>query len=386
MKYSLFSDNQPTSNAMRRSSRLLLLSGLIAWMTIGSAEARQITGTVVDADGQPVSDATVFVDMTTLQTVSGADGRFELEAPPQYAFEVAAAASGHLASAALVNQDATSDITITLGAPIEATGEPLDGDMQDFFEIAAFSYTRSARDIEVENMDVLRHAFDEANNVVTIESNGPFSFSNPELGYRVTIHDFRMGGNAVAFGWDGFTLFEPMTSDRNKDIKNWNGAREDAWEGSRRHFFWALMAGEGELKDEEWAAWFVGGPGAAEDHSPIQEAELKGIYGEPMPILYEDDRPGVGRVDWAGWLRIQYFGNGGDGRWPEFIDRFWPVSDLSEVLAGEMNVTFVELPTYQAFVDKSGTLLPSDRPATNELGYWTFHRLADMLPYDWQPE
>ncbi len=369
---------------MRLSSRLFSLVLLLPFLLAPDASARQIAGQVVSPDGQPIEGATVFVDMTTMQTSTDADGRFSMDTPAHYSFEVVAVAPGYLTTGMRTNQEDCRDMTITMAEPIEAAGTPLDDDMLSFFELAAFSYTRFARDIEVETPEVLRHNFDEANNAITVETTGPFVFSNPALGYRVTIHDFRMGGNAVGFGWEGYTLFEPMVAEKSRDERNWNKNRETTYEGSRRHFLAALMAGE--MKKQEWAAWFVGGPGAAEDHSPVKEADLKGIYGEPMPILYEDDRPGVGRVDWAGWVRIQYFGDGGDGRWPEFIDRHWPVSDLSEVLASEMHVTFVELPTYQAFVDDTGVILPSEEPATRELGYWTFFRLADMLPLDWMPE
>lgn len=369
---------------MRSFLRSPLFVVLMSLLAVAPSTARQIAGQVLDGDGQPVAGATVFVDMTTIQATTDADGRFDMPTPAHYSFEVVAVADGFRATGMRTNQEDCRDMSISMAAPIEAVGDPMDGDMLSFFEIAAFSYTRFARDIELETPDVLRHTFDDANNVVTVETTGPFVFSNPALGYRITIHDFQMGGNAVAYGWDGYTLFEPMTAERSKDEKNWKKNRETTYEGSRRHFLSALMAGE--MKKQEWAAWFVGGPGAAEDHSPVKEAELKGIYGEPMPILYDDDRPGVGRIDWAGWVRIQYFGDGGDGRWPEFIDRHWPVSDLSEVLASEMNVTFVELPTYQAFVDDTGVILPSEEPATRELGYWTFHRLADMLPLDWLPE
>lgn len=369
---------------MRPFLRLSFLLTLLAVLVATPGTARQIAGQIVDADGQPVVGATVFVDMTTLQTTSDADGRFNMPTPAHYAFEVVAISEGYMATGVQANREDCRDMRITMAAPVETMGEPLDEDMLSFFELAAFSYTRFARDIEMESPDVLRHSFDESMNAISVESTGPFVFINPALGYKVTIHDFRMGGNAVAYGWDGYTLFEPQTAEKKKDEKNWTKNRTTTYEGSRRHFLASLMAGD--MKKQEWAAWFVGGPGAAEDHSPVKEAELKGIYGEPLPILFDDDRPGVGRIDWAGWVRIKYFGDGGDGRWPEFIDRHWPVSDLSEVFASEMHVTFVELPTYQAFVDDTGVILPSDEPATRELGYWTFHRLADMLPLDWMPE
>jgi hypothetical protein len=362
-----------------RTLRLSLL--LLLWAL--PVSARQITGTVTGPDGSPVSGATVFVHLTTLATQSGADGSFSLPAPPQYAFEVAAAANGFAPTGLQANQAAHTGLTLQLGGEQTPEGSPPDATLLEEFKITAFSYTRFASDIVIENPDVLRISRDASMGTLDVQATAPFVFTNPALGYRVTIHGLRLGGNAVAYGWNGWTQFEPLTPEKSKDEKTWASNRETTYEGSRRHFFSALMAGE--MKKQEWGAWFVGGPGAAEDHSPVLEADLKSVYGDPQPILFSDDRPGVGRVDWAGWLRIKYFGDGGDSRWPRFIDRFWPVSDLSEVLASEMHVSFVELPTFQAFVDASGVLLPSERPATQVLGYWTFHRLADMLPNDWMP-
>lgn len=363
-----------------RTLRLSLL--LLLWAL--PVSARQITGTVSGPDGSPVAGATVFVHQTTLVTQSGADGRFELPAPPQYAYDVAAAADGYSPVGTRADQTNHTDLMLQLGAAQTLDGSAPDTALLDEFKITAFSYTRFSSDIAIENPDALRITRDDAMGTLDVQSTTPFVFTNPALGYRVTIHGFRLGGNAVAYGWNGWMYYEPLTPEKSKDEKTWNNNRESTYEGSRRHFFASLMAGD--MKKQEWAAWFVGGPGAAEDHSPVQEAGLKSVYGEPQPILFPDDRTGVGRVDWAGWLRIKYFGDGGDGRWPKFIDRFWPVSDMSEVMASEMHVSFVELPTYQAFVDASGVLLPSDAPATRELGYWTFYRMADMLPNDWMPK
>lgn len=363
--------------------RIIRLSLLLLLWTV-PVSARQITGIVSGPDGSPVPGATVFVHQTTLVTQSGPDGRFTLPTPPQFAYEVAAAAEGFAPAGTRASQAAHTDLEVKLGEAWTPEGSPPDATLLDEFKITAFSYTRFASDIVIEQPETLRITKDAGMGTLDVHATAPFVFTNPALGYRMTIHGFRLGGNAVAYGWSGWAYFESLTPQKSKDEKTWNSNRETTYEGSRRHFFASLMASD--MKKQEWAAWFVGGPGAAEDHSPVAEAGLKSVYGEPQPILFPDDRPGVGRVDWAGWLRIKYFGDGGDSRWPKFIGRFWPVSDLSEVLASEMHVSFVELPTYQAFVDATGVLLPSDAPATRELGYWTFHRLADTLPYDWMPK
>lgn len=347
------------------------------------ASAQNVSGIVTDASsGDPVAGAVVFIANTTISTTTDATGVFQLDTPPQYFFEVVAAADGTSPSMQSVSQTTASELTLVMSPKAESGGNAPSEDDVEFFETTAFAQTRFAGDIEMVNPEVLRIERDEANNVIAVTATAPFEFVNSALGYRVRIHDFQLGGNQVGFGWGGYAQFIPLVAEKSKDEKNWRKNQETTYVGSRRHFLKSVI--DGTLKDEEWAAYFVGGPGAMEDHSPIKEAELRSVYGDPQPILYEDERPNTWKLDWAGWMWVQYFGDGGDARWPRFIERFWPVSALSEVLAAP-NQSYVQLPNYMAFVDASGVLLPSTTPATQELGYWTFFRLADMLPHDWQP-
>ena len=50
------------------------------------------------------------------------------------------------------------------------------------------------------------------------------------------------------------------------------------------------------------------------------------------------------------------------------------------------NVSFVKLPDFQAMFDDTGVLSPSKSPSTQVMGYWTFYRMADMLPNDYMPD
>lgn len=360
-----------------------LLSFLLVVFLALPAAAQSVTGTVTDSTtGDPFVGATVFIANTTLSTTTDATGMFELDSPPQFMFEVVAVADGKIPAAYTVDRTNSSGLTFPLSPAPDAEGSAPSEDDLDFFETTAFSQTRFASDIELVNPDVLRIERDEANNVISVWSVAPFEFINPALGYHIRIHDFQLGGNQVGFGWGGYAHFIPIVAEKAKEEKQWSKNRETTYEGSRRHFLKSVI--DGRLKDEEWAAYFVGGPGAMEDHSPIKESDLKGIYGEPQPILYEDERPNTRKLDWAGWIWVEYFGDGGDARWPRFIERHWPVSALSEVLAMQ-NQTYIQLPDYTAFVDASGVMLPSTTPATQELGFWTFFRMADMLPQDWQP-
>jgi len=257
-------------------------------------------------------------------------------------------------------------------------------DLMEFFVSTAFSWTKNASDIEVLHPETLLLTHDAGNNVMTASSDGPFQFRNTALGYDVTIYDFNLGGNQIAYGWSGYAHFSPMKAQKSKEQKSWDKNRKNAYEGSQRHFLRALA--DGRVKKEEFAAFFVEGPGSQADHAPILEADLKSVYGAPQQVMFNGKIAGSKRLDFIGWLRVQYYGSGGDSRWERYIDRFWPVSELSEVMKANMNVSFFQLPDYQSIFDPSGIVWPSRSPSIQTMGYWSFFRLADTLPNDWMPK
>jgi len=350
--------------------------------------AQTVTGTVYNSDGAPVAEATVFISNTTIQGMTDADGQFSIETPPHSTFEVVAASENGLLGVGVFTVGETDFVRIQMDtAPENADGTSTLGtdELMDFFTSTAFSWTKNSGDIELLNPDVLNISYSDLDNVISVTSDAPFEFSNPVLGYSVKIYDFSLGGNQVGYGWSGYALFTEHTPQKSKDTKNWEKNRVKAFEGSPRHFLKSLA--DDRIKKEEYAAYFVEGPGAPSDHSPILEAGLKGIYGAPQPLMFDGKPADAKRMDFGGWVRVVYYGNGGDSRWERYIDRYWPVSDLSEVMKMSMNNSWITLPDYQAFFDPStGVGLPSTAPAVQTMGYWTFFRLAEFLPDNWLPE
>ena len=60
---------------------LLSLIAFVGGGLLSSAQNKQVTGTVADAEGKPVAGATVLVDGTSTGTTSAANGRFSISAP-----------------------------------------------------------------------------------------------------------------------------------------------------------------------------------------------------------------------------------------------------------------------------------------------------------------
>lgn len=351
------------------------------------AQTGTVTGTVTNAEGQVVSGAKVFIALTTLSTTTDAQGAFSINSPGFGAFNVVAVTSDESLGVVTVTPDLTAAIAIKLAPKpaLPATGSTAlsRAELLDFFHSTAFSWTKNSEDVLIVNPDVLILNHDPTTNVMIATASAAFTFRNDPLGYEVTIYDFQMGGNQVAFGWSGHVLFTPIASSNSKDQKNWDKAREKTYEGSQRHFLKALA--DEKLKKEEFGAYFAEGPGSQSDHSPVFEAGLRSVYGAPQPIMFTGKAGASKRLDFSGWVRVAYFGSGGDTRWERYIDRYWPVSELSQVMKSETNISFIKLPDYQAIFDVSGILWPTKAPSIQAMGYWSFFRLADLLPSDWTP-
>jgi len=372
---------------MKHSTALSSVFVILGLMT-STVYAQTISGTITDAgSGNAVAGATVFIANTTISTVTDASGSYTLSNPPQQTFEVVAVHDGYAPAALQAQKDDTgASFAISQAPPLD----PPDGatdmsrkDLLEFFESTAFSWTKFSSDVELINPDVLQMTHDAANNVMRVTTNAPFEFQNDALGYKVRIYDFQLGGNQIGYGWQGFALYIPLQPQKSKDTKNWNKNRETAYEGSLRHFLAALAAEN--LKKQEWQAFFVDGPGSLPDENPVAEAGLRSMYGEPTPIMYEGPSPTERKLDFAGWVGVRYFGSGGDSRVERYVDRFWPVSQLSMAMK-ELNVTYFQLPELEALFHQTGVFLPSDSPPPQRFGYWTFFRMADMLPNDFLPE
>jgi hypothetical protein len=372
---------------MKRFPIVILLLASSLFIT-GKSAAQNVAGVVITVEGVPVSDALVFVANTSISTSTNDEGAFALTVPDLGSFNVVAVTSNESLGVVTVFPDSEPNLSITLSPKPEmaaaSTSALTREELLDFFESTTFSRTKNAEDIEIGNTDNLILNHDASTNIISVSSSTPFTFRNNALGYEITIYDFQMGGNQVAFGWSGYAFFSKLEAPKAKNQKTWDKNREKTYKGSQRHFLKAIA--DEKLKKEEFAAFFVQGPGSQDDHSPVLEAGLRSVYGAPQPIMFNGKTDSSKRLDFTGWLRIQFYGSGSDNRWERYIERFWPISELSEMMKTQSNISFIQLPEYQAVFNAGGIVWPTQAPSIQTMGYWSFSRLADTLPIDWASE
>ncbi len=91
---------------------------------------RSVTGTVLDAQGQPVRDALVFGDSTVVPAIADEDGEFTLTGLPKDGMVTLQAVhpTESLFAGTEVDPDAAPPLTLTLGPPAGVAGRALDAD------------------------------------------------------------------------------------------------------------------------------------------------------------------------------------------------------------------------------------------------------------------
>ncbi|NNF05113.1 MAG: carboxypeptidase regulatory-like domain-containing protein [Rhodothermales bacterium] len=361
---------------------------LVFWLNLSVIPGEafgQVAG-VVQSDGEPVSGALVFVSGTTASTESAEDGSFELPGSGLAWFDVAAWHPDAGFGFAQFEPGVTESVSISLEdvyAAADSDRAESDVDL-DYFRDVAFAWTGASGKVEIENPDALIVRRGAEEGVVSAAATAPVRLSNPELGYEIEIHAFRLDGSPIAMEWSGYPLFSEMTPERDRDARNWDRARSRTFEGSRRHFLHALAIGR--LEQEEFEAFHVQGPGSASELNPVAEMGETGFgMGEIDPVMRDGQTDATRQLMFQGWLYVNYYGRG-ENRYTRYVDRYFPSSDLKELVM-TVNRSWIRLPYGVVTIDTKGTVLPDPSSGgIQTFGYWTFKRLADLLPYDYLPE
>lgn len=396
---------------------VLLVAGLCTGPFAATSALAQTRGTVLAAD-EPVVGASVFIAGTTTSAETGNDGLFELPSSNLAWYDIAAWHPDHGFGVVRFDPATRSgDVTIVLETPggSSAAGSgPGDDDLQYFRDIA-FAWTGNSGDVEIANPDVLVIERGADGYSVSASASAPLRLVNPQLGYEIILHEFRLEGSPVAVTWQGYPLFMEIPADGRRAERRITRGRERAFHGSERHFLRALALGR--LKEEDFEAHHVRGPGDESDLNPVAEMEETGLgMGEIDPIFREGTRPGTRALIFQGWVRVDYLGSGVENRFIRYVDRFYPPSDVKDIIlrAAEPEVvrsadrlanqgmgnqgqraqnprsvgsTWITLPTGAVAVDPLGSVLPQEGGGQVQMvGYWTFLRLAELLPYDYVPE
>lgn len=234
-----------------KSTALLIYLSLFLNAVIAQDRDR-IAGTVLNArSGQPVPNASIFINGTSKGTVTRSDGNFELTGIHKGNFELVVSSVGFQTAVYSLSSDT---LPLVLTVKLEPRAAELDSVtimpwekngwkkygrvfMEGFIGTSA-----AAQDCEIKNRKVLRFRYSPNNRVLEVFADEPLIIENKALGYRITyqlehfIHNWKK--RTIIF--TGYSLFEELTTDKPKVSLDWKQNREMAYNGSLMHFMRSL--------------------------------------------------------------------------------------------------------------------------------------------------
>ena len=352
--------------------RILLLLVFIGASVITPAQF-VITGSVVDsASKEPLVNASVFCQNTTLGTVTDKEGKFSLSLKSG-GYDLIFSYTGYLTQTVKVTENTKIDVQLvkeekSMGEVVlRNTYEVADGWIKygDFFFQNFVGSTPNAAKCSLLNPEVLKFYYYKRSNRLKVLATDAIQISNQALGYnlRYQLDSFVYFYNSQVSTYRGYCLFTEMEGeDSLKAI--WKTARQKAYEGSRLHFMRSYY--DSTLYEDGWVIDMLD-----------EKSEKKfNRVDNPYDTLYYGALDSTMQIEvwYPRKLSIAYTNKKPE---PEYLKKMglpknvqYPISyiDIKETIAITENGYYYE-----------------QKDWINQ-GYWSWKNVADLLPYDYLPD
>jgi hypothetical protein len=211
---------------------------------------KNISGVVKSADnGQPVAGASVFLNNTSVGTVTSNTGAFNLNLPIGK-FDLVISSIGYITQVKTISsQESTDHFIIQLQPEVKelqaVVVEPFEKDgwakwgqlfLDNFIGISSM-----AKECRIKNKETIRFRYSKTKQIVTAHTTEPLIIENDYLGYKLQylLEEFSYNFKTKMIFYVGYPLFQPMKGN-NAKMKRWERRRAELYTGSMMHFMRSL--------------------------------------------------------------------------------------------------------------------------------------------------
>lgn len=335
-------------------------------------EGLAIFGIIKDTAEAPLNGASVYAENTSFGTTSNAEGYFFLRLP-KGGYDLVISYTGYDKQVITVSQNQPLPDTVEIylqqsDYSLEAvdfvfTGEDPNGleKYGSFFNSHFIGTTPNAQQCFIANPEVLKFFYSAKRNRLKVTASESLVIYNYALGYRILyqLDSFRYDYKTLIGLYNGNAFFEHIDTTEEVLIQ-WEKNRAATYLGSRLHFMRAFyarqLAEEGFIVEK-----MVRKPGRA-------------ATGELIPDIYDEnlykEEGDVKHIGWNGRYRIGY-----KKVWPHpaYLQEFQLDNNL------KVQISLAE--TKQGFSIESNGYFSGQSGFINS-GYWSWKKLAELLPYD----
>jgi hypothetical protein len=355
-----------------------LLFLLLSYFSYSQPGYFTVSGKVVNAETKaPMPGASVFAQNTLTGTATDNDGNFKLTLQnggydliitfTGFNTEVRRISSSENIGGEMLIEIRTKEKELA-DVSIVSTNEVKDGWQQygRFFLDEFIGKTVNSAHCTIQNPGVLKFFFSKRRNRLKVLAHEPLLIENKALGYNIkyTLDSFTHEYTSQVSQYTGYPLFEEMVPANEDQSSQWDSTRAHAYKGSLLHFMRSLY--EQRIHQEGFEIQFVVNATEKEIALPLKDYYLAMHYNrddsaqtvevkpnqDNVGVIYRREKPA------AGFLA-------------ENPDE--PKSFQFSILAFA--------PGRSITIERNGYYFNQHEITIR--AYWTWDKIADLLPYDY---
>ena len=353
------------------------MTATLFWSLIAFSQDKYftVTGKVIDEKTrQPMPNASVFCQNTTIGTTCDSSGSFFLRLTnggydlvvsyTGYETKVTRISNGNKENSGLTlelkEQDKSMAEVVVAGSAEVADGWTRYG---RFFLNNFIGTTPNADQCIIENKDALKFYFYKKRNKLKVRAKEDLIITNNALGYRIRyqLDSFVYEYNNKVGSYTGYPLFEELTGTQDQQ-NTWKKNRYRSYLGSRLHFMRSLY--DSTLSDEGFDIEM------SDSMDNNQFTALK----NPYDGKYYNVDSGDVEINIKGRLRINFRNLVPDKRY--LTENNFPPTAKLQISILDISDGFV--------IEENGYFY--EQSEVTNVGYWAWKKLAELLPYDYNPE
>ena len=354
----------------------------------------RITGRVLDdATGQPLVNASVYINHTTIGTTTQADGSFSIGGLEAGTYELVVSYVGFeriLYDIRVQSKDLRyvfrMEAKVAQMRDILVLSPQLRKQWLEIFRSQFLGVSAAAEATTILNEDDIFFSNSGDENLISAFTDVPLVIENRALGYRVFFEllAFEYHRRTDKCTFFGYNHYEELDTANNRP-RRLAASRAEAYRGSTMHFFRSLKSNL--LRDEGFTIRRVlpapqkkrSMNGANQIEDPANPDAF--VPGESYPtdrksILFRDSARQADYLLWEGALQVTYLARS---------EANVGLTQPGDISGGSSrgNVSYVFINRAPVYILGDGT--PLDPRSLRYGGHWNRERLADMLPLDYQP-
>ncbi len=321
-----------------------------------------------------MSGTSVFCQNTTIGTITNAEGSFAIRLP-KGGYDLIVSYTGYETQSVHINAATATDLTIELKAKdkslsevtVSGSNEVPDGLAKygQFFRDNFIGTTPNAAACMIQNPEVLQFFYSKKRNRLKVKETEDLIILNNALGYKIRyqLDSFSYDYATDISTYSGYPFFEELEGTPEQK-ESWKKNRVKAYNGSRLHFVRSWY--DSTLQDEGFSLEWV-------------DPTKKTLTTKPIVNPYDTAHYTLGdnedvEVNWPGKLRVFYKNEMPDKK---FLTQYKLPASL------KAQVTILDVA--DAFVIEQNGYFYEQNDIVNT-GYWSWEKVAESLPYDYNPE